>query len=412
MADDLNNSTALTSSDDSIRSALMAAVAEHEGKSSDDAGNAAGDGAVGGASDGKSRASTPADKAASEAADTPEGEAPEASADKPEDAADKSASETDTAEKPVASGTEPPSNWKADEKEEFKQLSPKLQQTVLRREKEREALLGRRLREIDAFKHEFTPVEKMLEPYRDRMKAAGYTPGRLMENYLNVERRLMEGDGVNVVAGLVRAYQINPGQLAQALGFRPRQPATNGNGAAQPGEPEHQAAALAADDPVVRHLQSIQARLDAEDRARMNAARRQQTDAETRVMSEIDQFKSAVDDKGNLLHPHFDEVETDMFHLAQSANAAGKPRSLKDLYETAVWANTSTREATLAARERAQQEKAAEEARAKAAKARKAGSSVTGAPGTGQAPNGQNRADLSLRQQLEAAYNDTVGGRI
>jgi hypothetical protein len=85
---------------------------------------------------------------------------------------------------------------------------------------------------------------------------------------------------------------------------------------------------------------------------------------------------------------------------------------LKELYETAVWANPSTREATLAARERAQQAKAADEARAKAAQARKAGSSVTGAPGSGQAPTGRSRTDLSLREQLEANFADTVGGRI
>jgi hypothetical protein len=62
------------------------------------------------------------------------------------------------------------------------------------------------------------------------------------------------------------------------------------------------------------------------------------------VMSEIDQFKSALDDKGNPLHPHFDELEEAMALLVQSALATNTPAPpLKDLYVIAMEMATATR---------------------------------------------------------------------
>jgi hypothetical protein len=396
--------------DDSVASALASAIAQHEGK------GAAGDTGTADAGD-KPRVSaaqggeTVAPKADKETTPPAAAEQTEATKSESEDASDKPASETETAEKPVASGTEPPANWAAKDKETFKGLPAEAQKFLLDRHKSMEAAFTKKTQEIAEFRREFDPVNKIFEPYRDRMKAAGYTPIKLIQNWFNVEKRLMEGEGVDVVAGLVRGYQVNLGDVARALGLTPRQ--TNGNGAAQPGQPDHQPVHISPEHPIMRELSAIQARLAADDNMRVNEARRLQTTAETRVMSEIDQFKSALDDKGSPLHPHFDELEEAMTHLAQSAVMARKPvPQLKELYETAVWANPSTREATLAARERAQQAKAADEARAKAAQARKAGSSVTGAPGSGQAPTGRSRTDLSLREQLEANFADTVGGRI
>ena len=399
MADDLNNSKALTPPDDTIRSALASAMAQHETPAETPP---------------KPAPEAPAQAAESDSAETGTEVASEESGDQePADGAGEAVEEKPGEEKPAAtSGTEPPANWSAKDKATFKGLAPEAQKFLLDRHKAMEGDYIKKTQAIAAFKREYEPVDKIFEPYRDRMKAGGWTPAKLVEAWGNVEKRLMEGDGVNVVAGLVQGYKIDLGQVARTLGLRPRQQQANGNGAAQPAQPQHDPLSLSPDHPVVRQLNSIQERLAAEDRARADEVRRRQTAAETRVMGEIEEFKSAQDDKGNLLYPHFDDVEAAMAQLAQSANATGKPLSLKDLYETAVWANPSTRDAMLAARERAQQEKATEEARAKAARARKAASSVTGAPGSGQAPTGRPRTDLSLREQLNAAYGDHVGGRI
>ncbi len=278
-----------------------------------------------------------------------------------------------------------------------------------------EAAFTKKTQDFASFRREYEPVDKLFDPYRDRMKAGGWTPQKLIEAWSNVEKRLMEGDGVNVVAGLINGYKLDMGQIARALGLQPRAQ-TNGhaNGEQPPAAQQTEAVSLSPEHPLMRQLSAIQARLDKEDRARSDAARRAQTGAEQRVMNEIEEFKSALDDKGNLLYPHFEEVEDSMALLAQSAAQARKPiPALKELYETAVWANPKLREETLAARDRAQQEKAASEARAKAAQARKAGSSVTGAPGPGgQATNSTRRPERSLREELEAAHAERSAGRI
>jgi hypothetical protein len=279
--------------------------------------------------------------------------------------------------------SEIPTNWSAKDKAAFGKLAPEAREFVLRHHKE-----------TAEFRREYDPVNKLFEPYRERMKAGGWSPHKLIEAWSNVEKRLMEGDAVNVIAGLATAYKVNLGDVAKTLGLRPRQPQTNGqtepNGQSPQPQPEgmleHQLPPQ-----VARQLQAIQDRFAAEDRARADAVRRQMTATEHRVMNEIDQFKSAREGKGNSLHPHFDEVEEAMVLLAQSANAAKKPMALKDLYETAVWANPKLREETLAARERD-----------KAVRARRAGSSVTGGPGRANL----GRSDRSLGDEIRAAMGE------
>jgi hypothetical protein len=62
--------------------------------------------------------------------------------------------------------------------------------------------------------------------------------------------------------------------------------------------------------------------------------------AEQLVVNEINKFKSAVDCQGNLLHPHFDELEEAMTLLVEAAIAAKQPvPPLEDLYATALRTN-------------------------------------------------------------------------
>jgi hypothetical protein len=396
--------------DDSIASALASAIAQHETPAADPTK----------ALEAKATAEKPVEaKPEPEKADTKEAPAegkdsksetgePEAASGERDDKTE--ASETKSDKDPSVITT-----WSTKDKELFRKQSPEVKEFLTRRYTEMQNGLNKKMNEFKDLKTEYDPVNKLFEPYRERMRAGGWTPYKLIEAWSTVEKRLMEGDAVNVIAGLATAYKVNLGDVAKTLGLRPR-PQTNGaaepNGA-PPAEPQGQSE-IQLPPQVARQLEAIQARLDAEDRARADTARRQMTASETRVMNEIDQFKSAQDDRGNALYPHFDEVEEAMVLLAQSANAAKKPMALKDLYETAVWANPKLREETLAARDRAQQEKAAGEARAKAAQARKAGSSVTGAPGPGgQATNSARKSNRSLREELDEAFaSQQTGGRI
>lgn len=294
--------------------------------------------------------------------------------------------------------------WSARDKETFKALPAEGRDLLLRRHKEMEGAFTRKTQEIAAFRKEYDPVHKLLEPWTDRMKARGYTPSSLITAWANVEKRLMDGDGVGVVAGLIKGYGLDMGMIAQALGLRPS-PRQDGTGDINPPQPNGDATQIQLPPELTQQLQSLQQRLDAQDREKADRARLAETSAVARAETELETFKSAQDDKGQLLHPHFDDLEDDMLQLARAAIAARKPvPPLGTLYETAVWANPSTRKARLAADQKAQQAKAADEARAKAAAAKKASSSVTGAPGAGHASAGRGKGEPTLREQLlEAA---------
>jgi hypothetical protein len=146
----------------------------------------------------------------------------------------------------------------------------------------------------------------------------------------------------------------------------------------------------------------------------MRAQQEHQT-AATRVMTEIEQFSSAVDNAGVALHPHFSEVENQMAVLAELARASGRSiPPLSELYEQAVWANPSTRQSMLdernaaaEAQRAADEKKRHEEVRAKAAASRRAGASVSGAPGsTSQAAAGRPNGTGSVREALLAAAEE------
>jgi hypothetical protein len=231
----------------------------------------------------------------------------------------------------------------------------------------------------------------------------------------------MHGEGVDVIKSLVQNYKIDPNRLADAIGIQ-RGAAPQPAQQAQPEpyidpatgqivypQPQYQPQELEA---LVKQrldaaLGPIQQRLEQDDRQRAIAEQQARIANATRIDNEVEQFRNSQDDKGALQHPHFEEVEPQMVAFVRAAIANGQtPQPLKELYETAVWANPSTRAKEIAARETAQREKASAEARAKAAAARQAGSSVTGAPGTGQtqvAPKAE-----SLREQLEEAAADAA----
>lgn len=312
--------------------------------------------------------------------------------------------EGEVEEKPAAGALEPPANWSEKDKATFRAIQdPVAKQFTLDRHKAMEADYTRKTQAIAQFRADYGPVEEMLSPYREQIKQAGFTPASLIRNWHNVETALMEGKGVEVLTRVVDSYKIDKGQLAKALGLTgaPADGAAPANGA-QP---------AAVTDPTVLRLQKELEGLTGKITAREQAEREAQITAAQanldRVTNDIEAFKGATNDKGELLNPHYPEVEATMIRLAKSYRANGQePPALKDLYEEAVWATPSTRDKALAARQQSEERRKADEARAKAAKAKNAGSSVTGAPASGQSPRKQSAVDRPLREELEVAYED------
>jgi hypothetical protein len=307
---------------------------------------------------------------------------------------------------------EPPARWSASAKAMFKLQPPEVQTFLLDRVAEVEGDYTKKTQAIADLKKEYEPVQQLFAPYLDVLKQKGLTPQTVIRRWADVETALASGKGVDIIDGLVKGYGIDKAQLAQRLGFTSTPPAAGSSDQQTQGD---KAPAAGSDDPTAQLLarleqsllQKIQpalAEVEQFKTSQMTAAQQAQKAREDAVEADISNFKSATDQGGNLLHPYYDEVEPAMIALAQSYMASKQPiPKLDALYDQAVWANPSTRQALLATQRAAQEAKAAEEARAKAASARRAASSVTGAPGSGQATRPV-RNDLDLRGQLEEAF--------
>lgn len=308
-----------------------------------------------------------------------------------------------------------PAHWSQADKDKFKALAPDAKSFVLDRFKAMEGDYTRKTQAVAHLQKEYGPVNDMFAPHADAMRQKGFTPRSLIEAWANVEMKLAGGadSAVDVIKGLVGGYNIPREKIAAALGLAAgaapapkaadgQQPTATENGQVVALPPEVAAELKALREQVGTFGQKFQTIEQREQQIR----RAQELQQEEAVSNQVNEFKSAVDDKGSPLHPHFDDVESHMTALAQAALASKQPvPSLQQLYETAVWANPSTREKVLTAQRQQEEATRVEAARAKAASARRAGSSVTGAPGSGQAPQGKS-SELSLREQLEAAAED------
>lgn len=324
----------------------------------------------------------------------------------------KPADETADSEKPAEDGKakalEAPAHWAPKDKEAFAKAPRELQEWALGREKAITADYTKKTTEIAAFKRDWEPIDKMFAPYRDYMKQYGFTNEGLIGSWMKAEITLKNGGepAYQLLRDVVKGYKLDPAQVATALGVQPagkEQPAQN---AEQPQADQLSPAIKAMLEPLLQEVGGIKTWVT-------NTEQQRQNERELQVMKSIEDFSQAKDDKGNLLHPHFAEVEADMARMAGAARTSKEPvPPLDKLYETAVWANTSTRQKLLdaqsaasEAQRKASEEKKAKEARAKAVAARNASKPVTGAPGSGQPPVGKAGA-LSIRESLMAAADE------
>lgn len=302
--------------------------------------------------------------------------------------------------------------WSASDKAMFRLQSPEAQDFLLRRAQALEGEFTKKTQAIADLKREYEPVQQIFSPYGEVLKQKGLTPASVIQRWANVETDLASGDPqrqLRIVAGIIQGYGINPSHVAQALGIKAgAQPQQGAQPDPQAQQAEDPAAQLLAqlEERIAQSFAPKLAKIDQFEQLQQQTQAAAQQRELDRVDNEINSFKSETDAQGNLAHPYFEEVEQDMTALAQAYKAMGQPiPPLAELYDRAVNANPSTRQALLATHRAAQEAKAAEEARAKAASARRAASSVSGAPGPGQTARPV-RSDLDLRSQLEEAFGD------
>src|SRR6185312_6319761 len=207
---------------------------------------------------------------------------------------------------PAKTDTDARANWSDADKATFAKLDPEGKTFLLRRHKEMEADYTRKTQEIADLKKDWEPVGKMLEPYRDQMKQRGFTPQSLIGAWMNVEKALMAGHGVEIIARLADNYKIPREQIITALQGAKAAPAE-----APKTDDKAPPAGPALPPEVAAELAALKQRVDARDHADYSARA-------NKVLSEIENFKTAKAADGSLTHPYFDEVESDMALIAQT----------------------------------------------------------------------------------------------
>jgi hypothetical protein len=336
------------------------------------------------------------------------------SADKPNEKPDKKPTER-PAEKPGApapGAAEPPVHWSAADKEKLNALPEASRATVLDLCKRMEGSFTPKLQRGAQLERDYGELDRTIftPQQRELIQAQGQTTANVITSWANVERALDRTSNPNnpalrheILARMIHNYGADPAEIAQILG---RLRGAGGNGGGSPGGGPgngayhgsgngagNGAAPPAAGNGLEQRLMALEtdysSRVQAEAGARLDEAQRQVTE-----------FANAKGADGELLHPFFAEVETDMAMLAQLDRAQGHHPAIDDLYDRAVWARQSTREKLVSSQREAEEKRAAAERKAKSEAARRAGVSVNGAPGPGSAPN--STPERSLRDELKA----------
>jgi len=322
------------------------------------------------------------------------------------------------AKKADATTPDPTARWSAADKAMFKTLPQPAQEFITRRYKEMEGDYTKKTQEIADFKRTYEPVDQMFAPFKQQMKAQGWTESSLIKAWADVEKDLMEGRGIKRVAEIVKAYRLPLEDLAAELGIKAA--AQNVAASAQAGatgtEPqldptvvpllEKQFGAFA--KPLMDQLQALST-AEQQRQAQAQRLEQQRRDQEAAAANqEVTDFVNEKSADGTPLHPYFADVSSHMVALAKAERDAGRRPNLQAIYDQAVWAHPPTREKLLAAQAAAQAEKSRQESLAKAAEAKKAAASVRGAPGSGHAPAAGSSKAKSLRDVIAEAAEAAV----
>lgn len=218
--------------------------------------------------------------------------------------------------------------WKislnADERAEFDALPPEAQAAagkfLERREGDMERAFQRKTQDVAELRRDFQPLHDMMKPHRDAMARANHTPFTYLKELISLDQ-MATNNPVGYIEHAVKMLKIDKADLAAKLGLSaaPAQAGEDeddfwGNGQAQQQQPVQQPA------PAANPQQQQQ-----------TANTSQNADVDPALVQQVQEFASAVDERGVLKHPHFSTVRADMAQLAPIY----PEDSLADLYAKA-----------------------------------------------------------------------------
>ena len=261
----------------------------------------------------------------------------------------------------------PPEHWSDEDKKAFLAMDESGREWALRLEKNAHKGIEAKSKELKTFRSPF-------------------------EQYRHLVPEGMEAEAIERLLGAQAYLTQNPreglAQLAKMYGVDEKQPET-----------ETPAEDLYADPQVLELRKKVSELTDqAEQQAREAENRRQAA-----LFAEVQQFREAADEEGNLLHPHFQAVQGVMAGLMQS----GKAVDLDSAYEQAVWSLPEYRDDVI---ERQAKERANKELEAKIKEAEKAEAAAKTVKGksSAKAPKKPN----TLAGDLKENYEKSVKGEL
>jgi hypothetical protein len=260
---------------------------------------------------------------------------------------------------------EAPEHWSEAHRKAFAELDAKAKEIVRDLAKSTQSHLTRRSQELGDKARYADAVRSVIDDStRNKLALQGANEFQYIQRLHEIQQ-FSERDPTGFVKWSIQTLGIKPEDLFPAQ----KQPAQ------QQQSSEQDLAALLA-DPRVNDLETRFAQLQRqwEERQQREQAYQQQQRlrAEQGLQNIAGQFRGALDDSGQLQHPHFDAVQTDMAALMlgnhQLMQMPDGPEKLQAAYDMAVWARPDLRQNLLeaeAAKRVQAVEKAREVARAK-----------------------------------------------
>ena len=280
-----------------------------------------------------------------------------------------------------AEETETPNNWNAEEKKAFEDIPDEIitqdgttislkamKDVALNRYEELLKGFNEKAREASTAKKGSEEWNKLLDPYKPQLTAAGMEPQQWIGTILQGVHNLQQNPAA-VIKDLIGTYKVS----AADLGIKTEQSEDEDNFHGE-------------SDPKVTKLETtidtLQKRLDTFENASIQ--RSNQT-----VQDEMTAFKDAKDVDGNLTHPHFDEAREEMGILMQT----GKAKTMQEAYDKCPTVRSKGLKVV-----KTDNKESLKKAREEAAKAKKAGKTVK----TRSSQSVNPHKGLSLRDELKA----------
>lgn len=280
--------------------------------------------------------------------------------------AETSAQSSTVSGEPAQAILEAPKHWSEGDRTLFGKAPREIQQRWIDREAETERGINAKFQEIAGFRREREQLDEMFGPMARDLELQGLSRTQLIQSMLGVQKFLLEKPA-EALRWLASQYGVDPKTLAEA-------PASN---------PQF--------DSLNSRFQSLENQLKGFVTGQQQAELRSNLDR-------VEAFATAKDEKGQPLHPYFDEVAEDVLALMK-----GGLKDLDKAYAKAVRMNDAVWEKSQAAAAQAKRQQADAQRQADVDKAKRAGVTSSGSAANGTAK------PKSLQESLEAAFAHLPG---